>query len=150
MSRRGWRPPPWYVAPAPRIRFVHDLRALGHAEALPSDVPGGFQVSLVLEPEGLPRRQVQIRFKPGTPDEPRVSVDGPGESPHRYADDTLCMWYPWDPRSQRWMPQDGSAELVARIAVHLIQEEWWRRTGQWVGDEISHGPIDSINDPKAR
>jgi hypothetical protein len=146
--RARWRPPPWFAPPAPRIRFVRDLAAVGAvAAARSSTYPGGFQVDLTLHPDGIEPRQVSIQFSLGAPDTPHVLVDGPTESPHRYSNNTLCMWYPDDPRDRRWVPSYGSADLIVRIAAHLIREAWWRQTGEWIGPEVSHGRVDRYNDP---
>jgi hypothetical protein len=48
------------------------------------------------------------------------------------------MWYPWDPESARWTRRDGAAVLLGHITAHLLREEWWRKTGEWVGDEVPH------------
>jgi hypothetical protein len=148
MKRRGWQPLPWFARPAPRIRFIRDLSAVAAAAVSRStNYPGGFHVELTLHPDGIEPRCVRIDFALGTPDIPRVHVDGPTDSPHRYPDGCLCMWYPNDPRTNRWVPQDGSAELITRIAVHLIREAWWRRTAEWIGAEVVHGRSDPHNDP---
>lgn len=146
--RGRWRPPPWFAPPAPRIRFVRDLASLGAVAAPRSkSYPDGFQVDLTINPEGIEARQVRIQFARSTPEVPRVLVDGPADSPHRYSDNTLCMWYPDDPRERRWVPAYGSADLVTRIAAHLIREAWWRETAEWIGPEVSHGGTDRHNDP---
>ena len=46
-----------------------------------------------------------------------VSVDGPTESKHRYADGSLCMWSPDDGPDLQWRPEKaltalGLAELL--------------------------------------
>lgn len=48
----------------------------------------------------------------------------------------------------RWTPDAGPADLVTRIAVHLVKEEWFRRTGEWIGDEVKHHRRDEANDPE--
>ena len=141
------RPSPWFARPAPRILFVHGLTAVD-ARVGKSRYPDGFRVELELEPNGVPRRKVTIDFSRGSPDTPRVRVDGPDESPHRYPDGTLCMWYPDDPPIAKWLPRDGSPDLITRIGVHLIKEQWYRQFGEWVGPEISHGSSDPVNDPR--
>ena len=65
-------------------------------------------------------------------------MDGPTESPHRYQDGTLCMWYPQDPKERRWTFSDGLLHLIGLIQVHLIREHLWRETGDWPGDEAPH------------
>jgi hypothetical protein len=57
------------------------------------------------------------------------------------------MWFPDDPPEQRWTLEDGAGTLVATIAAHLVREEWYRKTGEWIGDEVSHGHSDPANDP---
>src|SRR5690606_19712037 len=109
---------------------------------------GGFVVSYDLSPTGIPTRRVTVQFQPRTPNTPHVFVDGPTDSPHRYDDDALCMWHPMDPPGLRWAPAAGAADLVARVAVHLIKEEWYRHTGEWIGEEVGHHRRDDANDPE--
>jgi hypothetical protein len=85
-------------------------------------------------------RNVEIRFEKGSPRTPRVFVDGPTDSPHRYPDGSLCMWYPWDPPEQRWVFSDRLLVLLNYIQVHLFREAWWREKGEWLGPEAPHGP----------
>jgi hypothetical protein len=141
---RTWTPPAWYAYPAGRLRFLVELRAHG-VDANQTKVDradrkhrGGFQVEFNLMVRGLPRRHVRVVFA-GTGLIPAVYSDGPSESPHRYSDQSLCMWYPWDPEVARWTRRDGTAELLGHITAHLLREEWWRRTGEWLGEEASHG-----------
>lgn len=107
--------------------------------------PRGFNVKLTLTPRGVPERHITIQFHGNNPS---VFVDGPAESPHRYPNGSLCMWYPGDPPEQRWTHTDGAGALVANIAAHLVKEEWYRLTGEWKGDEVGHGVPDMMNDPK--
>lgn len=92
-----------------------------------------------LDPPGVPRRRVEVVFTAAAPKTPRVFADGPHESPHRYADGALCMWFPNDPPPSRWTFADGPAALLGHISAHLQREEWWRRTGEWAGAEAPHG-----------
>lgn len=69
---------------------------------------------------------------------PRVYADGPEDSPHRFEDGGLCMWYAPDPREQRWVFRDGLHALLAHIAAHLFKEAWWREYDQWLGPEVPH------------
>ena len=48
------------------------------------------------------------------------------------------MWYPRDPIDLRWARRDGAAALVGCITLHLIREQWWRETGEWLGPEAPH------------
>jgi hypothetical protein len=135
--------PAWYAYPAGRIGFLAGLGAAGvRAARTPvnrSDRKhrGGFQVEFNLHVPGLPPRRVRIVFA-GAGDLPSVYADGSAESPHRYRDGSLCMWYPWDPETARWTRRDGAAALAGHIAAHLLREEWWRTTGEWIGDEAAH------------
>lgn len=150
MRKTAWRPPPWYDRPGRRISFVHELRALeGVRLGRDPNHKGGLVVSFAICPSGVPRRNVTIQFLPLSPNVPRVYVDGPAESPHRYDDGSLCMWYPFDPPERKWNPNAGAADLVTRIAVHLIKEEWYRRSGEWIGEEVGHHRHDLANDPDA-
>jgi hypothetical protein len=67
-----------------------------------------------------------------------VTADGPTESPHRYSDEALCMWYPKDGADQRWMADDGLLRLIRCAQVHLFKEAYWRRYGEWPGPEAPH------------
>src|SRR5207237_15432 len=69
---------------------------------------------------------------------PKVFVNGPAESPHRYGDGSLCMWYPPDPPEQKWVHSDGLLVLLNYIQAHLFREAWWRETGEWLGPEAPH------------
>jgi hypothetical protein len=82
-------------------------------------------------------RQVEIRFENWSRT-PKVFVDGPTESPHRYEDGSLCMWHPNDPPSERWVFSDGLLVLLNYIQAHLFREGWWREKGEWLGPEAPH------------
>lgn len=88
--------------------------------------------------------EVVIKLQSDCVRPPRVTVDGPSSSPHRYDDgDELCMWYPWDPKENRWVFSDGLLHLLVLIQAHLFREAWWRETGgkkngEWLGPEIPH------------
>jgi len=69
---------------------------------------------------------------------PRIFVDGPNESPPRYDPGDLCIWFPYDDHDARWLRRDGAQVLLGHIVMHLIKEEWWRRTGEWLGAEAPH------------
>ena len=138
---RSWRPRPWFAAPGPRMCYLCKLRlenVAAHVIRPRRDCRGGFAIATSVTPSGVPTRGVEIHFSPRQPTIPRVFVDGPDESPHRYADGSLCMWYPHDPPEARWQPTDGPIVLLGHIAAHLIKEQWCRQTGEWPGDQIGH------------
>ncbi len=142
MKRRGWQPPPWFVTFQAKLRFVREVQqVVGSPITSVKPSPkhrGGFAVSFTVTPHGVPSRRVRIEFALGSPEVPRVFIDGPQDSPHRYNDGSLCMWYPHDPIDLRWARRDGAATLVGCIALHLIREQWWRETGEWPGPEAPH------------
>jgi hypothetical protein len=130
-----------------RLRLIADLHAVGDDVAVVRTVKArsvagrrrGFAVRVTLTPTGLDARRVTIAFAVNSPDTPQIYVPGPG-SPHRYDDDSLCIWYPGDPPSQRWRWYDGGIALAGHICAHLIREAWWHQTGEWVGEEVPHSP----------
>ena len=75
-------------------------------------------MSFAVTPLGVPSRTVRVEFSPGSPEVPRVFTDGPQESPHRYADGSLCMWYPRDPIDLQWAQarRRGGAHRLHRFA----------------------------------
>lgn len=84
-------------------------------------------------------RSVTIELVNGyTPFGSKITVDGPTESPHRYSDESLCIWFPSDSDERRWVGSDGLGELIRQIAVHLFKEAYWRETGEWLGPEAPH------------
>jgi len=93
-------------------------------------------------------RAVELHFRrtATTPELTRVYADGPTDSPHRYAPHpkdpgarpSLCIWYPDDPPEQRWVAADGLLSLIEMTRVHLFKEAYWRETGEWLGEEVSH------------
>jgi hypothetical protein len=88
-------------------------------------------------------RRVQILFRKDYPRIPRVSVDGPVDSKHRFSSGELCMWYPEDSVDNRWVFEDGLVALLGQIVVHLFREAWCRETGEWTGPEVDHLKIES-------
>ena len=74
------------------------------------------------------------------PKSPRVWVLSPPPRPdarHRYADGSLCLYYP---RDESWTPRLLLAlTIVPWTAYWLACYELWLRTGQWYGPEAPHG-----------
>jgi hypothetical protein len=104
----------------------------------PKQNHGGFAVTVRLQVPDLPEQTVTIIFGPKLSTVPRVFTDGPSKSPHRYADGSLCMWHPRYQPEKRWTRRDGAAALLGHVVAHLLREEWWRRTGEWPGEEAAH------------
>ena len=137
--RTPYRRAPWFDLPEHRIRLLHDLTTVASdVHVVRSRFPGGFTVQCVLEPAGLAPQRVVIAFHPDAQHDPAVWAPGSPTSPHRYDDDSLCMWYPKDPPEQRWMWQHGAKALAGHICAHLIRENWWNLTDEWVGAEAPH------------
>ena len=139
--RRSPRTPAWYTRPATRLAFQRRLAACGQAVSTarpPQHLRGGYALAIHLRVPDLPEQTLTIVFGSAAPSVPRVFTDGPSASPHRYADGSLCMWYPKDPAEQRWTRADGAPALLGHIVAHLLREEWWRRTGEWAGAEAPH------------
>lgn len=127
------------------------LRQLREAGLAPRVVPGPrrlrkscwcFRLRVNIEGIGIVKITVCLPWR--YPRSPRIYVEGPRgcsmDSPHRYADGALCMWFPRDGASRTWQPDKGPVVLVGHIIRHLAQEEWWRRTGDWPGEEAPHNP----------
>ena len=88
--------------------------------------------------EGYEDRIVTVELGRYISDSPRIRVDGPGRSPHRYSDGSLCIWYPDDPPERRWKFSNGLMELLILVQQHLFKEAWWRESGEWLGPEVPH------------
>lgn len=90
-------------------------------------------------------RQVTAAFDETSPNCPHVFADGPADSPHRFSGRNgtqLCIWHPADPPERRWVSEDGLIVLFGMAQHHLFKEEWWRMTGEWLGDEAPHTPAE--------
>lgn len=141
MARPARQPPPWFVDPANRLRFLRTLELdcpEARITAPRREFRGRFAVSTRIEPTGVDQRAIVIVFTLGRPEEPKVFADGPTDSPHRYGDGSLCMWFPYDPPEARWHRSNGPTALLGHIAAHLIKEEYHRQTGRWPGAEAAH------------
>lgn len=128
----------WWTSVSARRHFVRGtfswarwLRVDATAERLV------YRLFLPVRHVGSP--DIAICFSLPDGDTPCVFTPPPHRSPHRNADGSLCLWYPFDPREQRWEFEDGLLELLIIVAAHLFREEWWRRTGEWPGPEAPHG-----------
>ena len=151
-----WRIP--FEATA-RRRFGTDLHAALHLEpARPAGERDGeahLTYSLDdLEVDGHPPLvPVTVRFwaRPGYDtyghpphDSPQVYAEPRLDSPHRYRDDALCLWAPFDPAQLRWTDNRGLLDLIEIIRRHLFLERYWRHTGGhrrgvWLLPDAPHG-----------
>ena len=98
----------------------------------------GHTYKVILDVPHYEQRKVEIFFSKQTPPLAKITADGPTDSPHRYGDGTLCIWYPDDPVLERWVVEDGLLMLLGLIIAHLFREAWWRETGEWLGPEKGH------------
>jgi hypothetical protein len=132
----------WFDDLASLYTFERDARReLGALHRSDARRPRRLVYELVVDvPVHDDRRRVRIEFPAAGAVVPSVFVDGPDDSPHRYADGSLCMYHPGDPPERRWMPNDGLAALVDCIRTHLFQEAEARARRGWPGDEASHHP----------
>ena len=133
-SRRG----PWYGKFQEKLSFERGARAVYPDLRTSIARMGGYWAELEVDLTGYGSRHLRISFDRDHVTGPMVTVDGPTDSPHRYADGSLCMWYPPDPDDKRWIVSDGLLPLIGYAALHLFREEWWRETGHWLGNEAPH------------
>ena len=135
---------PWYEDFRARLRFEGPVREVFPQISVARD-GRGVNSEIVYElrveiPHYEPRR-ITIRVANLT--EPvlvSVHADGPDESPHRYANGSLCMWHPDAPASEKWLARDGLVRLIQYARLHLFREAFYRETGEWLGPEASHSP----------
>jgi hypothetical protein len=141
---------PWHGDVRVRLRFERDARAVH--PSLRSSVTGrgaGAVVSygLTVPVPYYEARKVEILlYNSAVPTVKAILADGPWESPHRYADGSLCVWRPDDPSERRWVSADGLPDLITYIQHHLFFEAYWRETAalgepEWLGDEAPHTPL---------
>ncbi len=138
------RPPPYLEQPGLRVLWLRQLQQAGLEPRVVRGWPGlrkgSWVVRVRIDATGLGIGIVHATmcFPRHRPESVRVHVTGPTDSPHRYSSGALCMWFPSDDASRRWTRRDGPVALVAHVVAHLAQEEWWRRTDEWVGEEAPH------------
>jgi len=72
---------------------------------------------------------------------PKVFVLDPeivDNAPHRYADNSLCLYYPKD---GSWSPQMSLAKTIVPWTIRwLTFYEVWLVTDKWFGPEAPHNP----------
>jgi hypothetical protein len=145
VTRPVWRPPRLlFDSFTSRAPYLDECRKIDPGARYLRPRKGSknsFGIAVAMNPAGVPTRHITIYFPKYAPGFPRVYVDGPDDSPHRYLPDRhLCMWHPGDPPEARWKPADGPGALLGHVAAHLVKEEWYRRTEQWPGAEAEHIP----------
>ena len=132
---------PWYGEGGRRILFEREVRQ-HHPELRAATTTrhrcAGRLYTLKVDVPHFEPRVVQVLFKKSHPEFPRITVDGPTASPHRYPDGSLCIWYPWDSQENKWVFDDGFNELVGHITLHLFREAYWRMSAEWLGPEGPH------------
>ena len=131
---------PQYARPVFRLVFEQGVKDQ-FPDLRRAKVKGGYEYTAIVPVPHYEDRKIRIRFC-GNSDIPTVFADGPKKSPHRYSGGGLCMWYPKDPVDSRWVFVDGLLALIGLVMAHLFREAWWRETGEWVGEEVPHGPED--------
>lgn len=143
-SRRG-KPfgGPWYSDSRVLAQFEHGLRhqyEVVHRDYLRKGRNAGLRYRAGLDvSDDYEPRKVAMCF-PRELITPRVFVDGPDESPHRYRDGSLCIWYGDDPEERRWVLKDGLVSLLSLCQEHLFSEAYWRETDEWPKPEAPHPP----------
>lgn len=133
---------PWYGHSRRRLLFEYSARkafALLRRNYVRRGPLAGLQYRMRMPVPGYEDREVTFTFLRHST-EPLVFADGPTESPHRYSDNSLCMWHPQDPSDSRWMLDDGLLQLAGMTARHLLFEAYWRETDEWPGEEAPHEP----------
>jgi hypothetical protein len=81
-------------------------------------------------------RQVRVDFASARAN-PAVHVDGPPCLRHRWEDDSLCMWDPKGPASERWLIGDGLPSLAEHVRIHVHCEAQCRAGNPWPKEEMA-------------
>lgn len=127
---------PWPGSVAARLVFERGARqAFPSLKGRPTN--GGFVYTVIVAVPFYSPRSVTVAFSSDSA-HPTVLADGPSQSPHRFDDGSLCMWFPRDPAPAKWRFGDGLLDLLDTITGHLFREAWWRETGEWLGPEVGH------------
>src|SRR4051794_20875646 len=99
--RRRKPPPAWYEDILTRLRFERGAARLSaglDGVQRGRGRNGTVTYRVTIEVPEYESRVAEIKLlNTSEPIFVSVHVDGPVESPHRYADGALCMWYPRDP-----------------------------------------------------
>lgn len=136
---------PWYGEDSPRLIFEREASRYFpglSSVTITSDRNAGRKYRLTVNVPHYGARRVQILFRKDSAKLPRVTVDGPADSKHRFSSGDLCMWYYGDPAENQWSFEDGLVALLGYIVAHLFREAWYRETGEWLGPEVDHSRIE--------
>lgn len=139
---------PWYGEFRERLAFERGAKQAYPTLKSSAGRGGGYIATVQVDVPGFEPRTLRIAFDRDHVRTPRVFVDGPTGSKHRYADSSLCMWYPRDPEEGRWLQSDGLLALIGCAILHLLREGWWRETGHWFGPEYPHESRESKPAPE--
>ena len=132
----------WYGEDRRRLRFERGARDhFPDLRGMLTHAGRRYRITLPVPHHGV--RRVEVLFRKSSPNWPRVTVDGPTESPHRYASGHLCIWDPRGPHEEQWAVEDGLLVLLGLIIAHLFREAWWRKTGEWLGPQTTHTSPDN-------
>jgi hypothetical protein len=137
MARPHRKAGPWYGRDQERLEFEKGTRSYTNLRGKTKKRVGRTYTARVTV-RFYETRKVKILFPSGRSKSPTITVDGPTDSPHRYEDGRLCIWYSDDDSSARWEHGDGLLDLLGLIEAHLFREAWWRETAEWLGPEIQH------------
>lgn len=134
---------PWYGTDRDRLLFERGAKHAFPSLRSKTCRKVGRCYTLEVEVPSFGTERIEIRFAKTAPETPAVRVlDAPANSPHRYDDGTLCMWYPLDDEESRWVFEDGLLSLIGLTIAHLFREAYWRETNEWLGPEAPHGGKD--------
>lgn len=89
--------------------------------------------------EFRPRRYFETAQGRDGRDFPVVYAGEMNDSPHRYGDGSLCLYYPDDPPEQRWTHDKNLAVLIVLVQDHLFLEDAYADTGEWMAPQAEHG-----------
>ena len=132
---------PWYGNDFQRAVFERGVKQHFpevRGDTRTSGLKAGRAYKVLLEVPHYEPRRIEILFSKKTPKWAKITADGPTESLHRYGERELCIWYPKDPDTAKWVFEDGLLMLLGMITAHLFREAWWRETGEWLGPEVGH------------
>ena len=132
---------PWYGKDEQRILFENGIREhypLFKGVTRSSGSKAGRLYRFDIHVPKYDVKNVEIFFPKATPNFVEIVADGPTDSPHRFANNHLCIWYPYDSKGNRWVREDGLLHLLILIQLHLFREAWFRETGKWCGPEFNH------------